>query len=114
MGQAHADESISQHEEYIVRIITNNVPRPVINGFELSAAEQAEFDYLDFENDSPTFFRFKGQLHDLGDFERGLGGSSMPEQFKGWDNYKSDSFFSGLVIRYGDDYETVVVGTFYS
>ena len=31
-----------------MRIKTNNVPRPVLDASELSIAEQADFDYLDW------------------------------------------------------------------
>lgn len=107
-------------------ITTNNVPRDVINSWELTAAEREQFDYLDWEaiddgRGSAEFFRFNGQLYDLGDMERGWNG--MPDGLKGWHNYLSDSFFSGIVIRYpylddygltnDFDYEHVIVGWYY-
>ena len=96
-----------------LRVITNNVPRDVIDAWQLTPDERAEFDYLNWDaieagNDSASFFRYKGELHDLGDFE-----GRPPEILKGWDGYQSDSFFSGIVVKYADDqFETVIVGTY--
>lgn len=100
-----------------MKIVTNNVPRDVIHGFELTPAERAEFDYLNWESiergeDDAQFFRYKGQLHDLGEFSADYGitkGSGFPEVLHGWDGYRSDSFFSALAVRYVEDYEQVVV-----
>lgn len=101
-----------------VKVITNNVPRPVIEAYELTLKEREEFDYLDWEaidkgEDSATFFRYKGELHDLGEFSADYGilkGSGLPEHLSKWDGYRSDSFFSALVVRYVENFEYVVVG----
>ncbi len=100
-------------------IITNNVPRDVIDAWELSPAEQAEFDYLDWRaieqgEDSASFARYKGELLDLNDLEPGPG-SCMPDAFAGWSAYRSESFFSGVLVRWveveGD--WLVVMGRYY-
>lgn len=102
-----------------MNITTDNVPRPVIDGWELTADERQEFDHLDWPaiwrgEDSAEFFRYKGQLYDLGEFTTDYGitrGSGLPDSLKGWDGYRSDSFFSALVIRWADErLESVVVG----
>ena len=101
-----------------MQIITNHVPRFVVDAYELSPAERAEFDYLDWPaiergEDSATFVRYKGELHDLGEFlttselSRGAGHHDL----SGWHGYRSDSFFSGLVVRFVDD-ESVIVGRY--
>jgi hypothetical protein len=99
-------------------IITNNVPRDVLDGYDLTLGERAEFDYLDWSaieqgEDSASFFRYKGEVYDLGEFGHTFG---MPEfsPIRAWDGYISDSFFSGIVVRFCDDFERVVVGRFYS
>jgi len=88
----------------MVRVTTNNIPRDVLYGFELTARERAEFDYYSTEEEfnSAEFFRYKGEVYDLGEFEV----ATIP----GWDGQQVDSFFSAIVIRYTDDYERVVVG----
>lgn len=96
-------------------IITNNVPRDIIESWEISEEERKDFDYIDWSKvdrgeDSVSFFRYKGELYDLGDFMR------IPEtlDFEGWDGYISDTFFSGILVKYTDDFESVVAGRFYS
>lgn len=99
-------------------IITNNVPRPVIEAYELTLKEREEFDYLDWKaiengEDNASFFRYKGQLYDLGEFSHQVltfKGSGLPAHLSKWDGYRSDSFFSALLVRYVKDFEYVVVG----
>lgn len=95
------------------RIITNNHARPLIDAYELTEAERKEFDYLDWDaidegEDSASFFRYKGRLYELGEFMR----TNDNGDFKEWDGYSSDSFFSGTLVRYSDD--CVVVGWYWS
>lgn len=99
-------------------IICNNVPRDILDGYDLTPAERAEFDYvnwpaIDAGEDSASFFRYRGTVYDLGEF---LITRTMPEfsPLNRWDGYISDSFFSGVVVRYVDNFERVIVGRFYS
>lgn len=92
-------------------IITNNVPRDIIEGWELTSSEREDFDYLDWNAidgglDSASFVRYKGQLYDLGDFEAAT-------LFPGWNGYVSDTFFSGILVRWVNT-EQVVMGRFFS
>lgn len=96
-------------------IITNNVPRDVLDASELTKSEQAEFDYLDWAaleagRDSRSFVRYKGVTYDLGDVEH----TGNLTAFREWDGFVSDSFFSGVLFRYVDDFERIVVGRYYS
>lgn len=99
-------------------IITNNVPRFIIEAYELTPKERTDFDYLDWPaiergEDSASFIRYKGEIYDLGEFER-WDNPASPTRL-GWDGIRTDSFFSGLVIRYADDsFESVVIGRYYS
>lgn len=100
-----------------VTVKTNHVPRDVVEGFELSAEERAQFDYVDWQSvdrgeASPTFFRYKGELHDLGEFTTWT--TTPHDELRSWDGYRSDTFFSALVVRYVDDFERVVVGVVFS
>lgn len=98
-----------------MRVITNNVPRLLIDAYDLTPTERAEFDYLNWDaidagEDSATFFRYKGQLYDLGAF---MAATSQP--LSAWNGYQSDTFFSATVVRYvPDDRDYVVVGRVYS
>jgi hypothetical protein len=102
-----------------VKITTNNVPRDVIDAWQLTAKEREEFDYLNWRAidegcDSASFVRYKGDLHDLGEFSGDWGimkGSGLPDSLAGWHAYRSDSVSTATVIRYvDDDFGRVVVG----
>lgn len=96
--------------ETVIR--TNNKPRPLIYGFELTDADRREFDYIDSDDfDSHEFFRYRGRLYDPSEFLRiDKGADSAMAK---WQGYSADSYFSGLVIRYTEDLESVVVGFWY-
>lgn len=89
-----------------MKIITNNHEREVIDGYQLSPAERAEFDYIDWGKvergeESPSFARYKGELYDLGDTE-----GTFPADRRWF--YISDSFFSGVLFRYPSDGDDIV------
>jgi hypothetical protein len=93
-------------------IVTNNVPRDLIDASELTEAEREEFDYLNWESidagtDSATFFRYRGDLYDLSNFTR-------TDNTPGWDGGYADTFFSAILVRLVNDNEQVVVGMEYS
>ena len=101
-----------------VTIITNHVPRDILDAYELTPRERKEFEYLDWPaiergEDSASFFRYKGTLYDLGDIPTVGWHAIDDDPFAGWHGVLSDSFFSGILVRYGVDHETVVVGRFY-
>ena len=94
-----------------MEIRTNNIPRDLIEEYQLSEKEREEFDYLDWAaiddgRDSATFFKYKGRLYDLGEFVR------TPESLKPWDGMAGDSAFSGVLIRLVDD--QIIVGQYFS
>lgn len=101
-----------------VTIITNNIPRDIVNAWELTANERNQFDYLNWDaiergEDSRDFFRYRGELYDLSEFERLTNsGLNIEKVFHKWQAYQSDSYFSGLVIRYVNDNEQIVIGRY--
>ena len=106
-----------------VEFTTNNVPRFVLDAYELTEKERAEFDYIDWDaiargEDSATFIRYRGWTYDLGDFMR-TNEIGLPDEFREWDGYVSDTFFSGIVVKYarednGDiDPERVIMGRYF-
>ena len=100
-------------------VITNGVPRDVIDAWDLSESEREQFDYLDWSaiergEDSASFFRYRGATYDLGEFSADYGitrGTGLPAHLSQWDGYAADSFFSATVVRFVDDGQRVVVGT---
>lgn len=96
-------------------ITTNNVPRWLEYGHELSDAERKEFDYLEGDSlDNNLFFRYKGQVYDLNEFVRLNDINPNTGLFKGWHAIKNETFFSGLIIKITDDSEQVIVGMYTS
>ena len=116
-----------------LKITTNNVPRDIIESHQLTEKERKEFDYLDWEaiergEDSAYFVRYRGELYSLSDFVRivprsgnvGPMGLTYPvddaSELSKWDGILTDSFFSGIVLRYCRDEfgrvdcERVVIG----
>jgi len=94
-------------------ITTNNQYRLLINGYELTTDERKDFDYYtEDEIDCATFFKFRGQVYDLGEFMRI---DNHPDtEFSAYAGYRSDSFFSGLLIKLSNCGDMVRVATYYS
>jgi len=94
-----------------MEIITNHQPRPADYGMyfvgSLRQKLRAEFDYLSEEEfDVAEFFNYRGVWYHIGEFLR-----CAAQQFPGWDGYHSDSYFSGIVIKYLYG-EGVIVGRY--
>ncbi len=93
------------------KVTTNNVPRDIIDGSQLTPKERERFDYLNrpaIEDGcgSASFFRYRGELYDLSEFTRfheALEGPRMPSDLAVWDGCMSDSAFSATVVRYVTD-----------
>lgn len=93
-----------------VKVTTNGHHRDVLGPESLTEAERKDFDYLDWPalergEDSASFVRYRGDLIDLGDLQ-----GAAPASLGSWHGYLSTSFFDGLVFRYVDDCQGVVVG----
>lgn len=92
-------------------IRTNNVPREIIDGWQLTEKEREQFDYIDWDkieegSDSASFFRYKGELYDLHEF--------MPAPYPEWNGYQSWSFSNGLFVKFVTrDYDEMVVVAYY-
>lgn len=98
----------------MLTITTNNQFRGIFYGFELTAKERAEFDYLtDEEMDGRVFFRYKKQTYDLGEFMRCNINGASPE-WSNWDGYFADSAFSGILVKYSQDFDHVKVASYYA
>jgi hypothetical protein len=96
-----------------VEIITNNVPREILDASQLTEAERKDFDYLDWDaleegRDSASFIRYRGELYDLNDTE-----GTFPADRRWF--YRSDSFFSGVLFRYApSDTDYIICGRYYA
>ncbi|CAB5237915.1 hypothetical protein UFOVP142_6 [uncultured Caudovirales phage] len=90
----------------MLKVITNNVPRDLLTWGEIPESARAKFDYIK-EDDrwDYRFFSYRGQWYDANEFMR----NNAPSLDRKWDGLNSDSFFSGIAIRYVQDYERIVV-----
>jgi hypothetical protein len=80
--------NVKRLEYRTMNIKTNNKPRPIIYGFELTNKEKEDYDFLEDIEDH-TFFRYKGYLYLLSDFMRI---DQNHTSFTGWHGHSSDSF----------------------
>ena len=104
-------------------IRTNNHWREPVSFYEMPKVAREQFDYVDNDSDryGPRFFEYRGCWYDTGEFFRIHAMSSSdphamraPEDspFHAWTGYQSDSFFSGVLIRYSEDFESIQVATY--
>jgi len=106
-----------------MNIITNNHPRDVIEAWELDGPTldkiKKEFDYIAWDDvESGTynvhFFQYKGELYDLDEFQP-TSGYPADSPLREWSGYISDTFFSGVLIKWAnEDMDKIVVGRFYT
>lgn len=99
-----------------VTIITDHKPRKLWSFEDLPKRWQKEFDYLgDDDKTDARFVKYHRWWYDTFDtqrIEREDFWSS--EQFRQWDSYRSDSYFSGVLFRFDEDLDHVFIGRFYS
>jgi hypothetical protein len=88
-----------------MKIITNNHYRHILYFYELEPSEQEELKDSYDDVEESTFFRYRGQVYDLGEFMR-----SEDNRFGDWQGYHCDSFFSSVLVKYDDSCEAVKVG----
>ena len=90
-----------------IKIMTNNKPRPLVYGYELTDKQKQDFDYIE-DIDSHDFVKYKNNIYDLSEFMRVENNDSL----KDWEGYSSDSYFSGTLVKYIDD-DSVIMGWYY-
>lgn len=87
-----------------MKITTNHQYRNLQALADLPHSVRADFNYVPMEDGYyPRFFRYRGAWYDSQEFIE-----PAPE---GWHGFQSDTFFSGVLIRFSPDYEQVMVGT---
>jgi hypothetical protein len=103
-------------------VYTNHHRRPLLDGWELTAEERRELDYLtdeEIEEAVARFVRVYGEVLDLHEFTA-LSPERYPAHdrppFRGWDGVLTTSHFSGLLVRFDAEApdEFVIVGQFVS
>jgi len=105
-------------EEITIR--GNGIPREIIYGYELSEKEKKEFDWAD-DIDTMAFFKYKDWIYSLSEImaiNNAVHNPNPLEWQKGYDGYMGDSFFSGILVKFGsnnfpDDTDYIRVYSFY-
>ena len=98
-----------------MNIITNNQPRFIVDASTLPIEQRESFDYIDWAavedgSESASFVQYKGSWYDLGEFMTVAG---MGDPFAGWDGYSSDTYFSGILVKFADE-DSVIMGRYYA
>lgn len=99
-----------------MNVITNNKPRMLLMWAELpEGIGGSEFDYVDdADRYEPRFFNYRGTWYDVFEFEY-ISDQPCYAPFRGkWDGVQTDSFFSGIVLRWFDEFNSVIVGRYYA
>ena len=104
-----------------LKIIGNGIPREILYGYNLSKKEKEDFDWLDDIDCSP-FFRYRGTVYSLNEImavNNPVHNPNPPDWQKGFDGYMGDSYFSGVLVKFGsndlpDDTDYIRVYRFYS
>lgn len=92
-----------------MKIITNHHYRPILHWSDLTEEEQ-NFRYGMYDDiEESSFFEYKDCVYDLNDFLR------VNEQWgkgiiKNWDGYHNETFFSSVLVKYDDSFESIKVG----
>ena len=107
-----------------MQIITNWTPRRLECLQDLPESKQSDFGYVD-DDCSLRFVCYRGEWHDVFDAQR-IEPNTGRTSPMGWamrvhagsplclfDSIESDSYFSGLLYRFGGD-ETVIVARYFS
>jgi len=98
-----------------MNVITNNKPRSLITWAELpEGIGESEFDYVeDGDRHEPRFFNYRGVWYDLFEFEYIYDQPCFAALRGKWTAVQTDSFFSGIVLRWFDKFNSVIVGRYF-
>ena len=88
-----------------MKIITNNKPRQLVYGYELTDNQKSDFDYLE-DIDGEQFVQYQGMIIHIGEFMR-LSGDSE-ESKAGWHGVHGLNAFCGVLVKLLDNGRIVV------
>ena len=106
-----------------MEIKTDQKYRPLEALCELPKKVAKDFDYVAEEDVRPRFVKYKGDWYDTYDTQRittgpYLMGWEMPVSkdhiLADWHAILSDTFFSAMVFKFSEDWESVIVGVYYA
>lgn len=99
-----------------MKIKTNNQWRELLNWYDLTESQQADFDYNGADEDS--YFMYKGRVHALAEYTMFNSVWSTPtvegDMLHGWHASAMQSAWTGTVIKVSACGDAVIVGYYYS
>ena len=90
-----------------MQIITNHQYRDIIDWHNLTNEEQSQFEGIACIC-LYDFFRYKGRVYIVSDFDR------VPDNLSDWDGCLGDSYFSGVLIKLNEFNDAVKCATYIS
>jgi hypothetical protein len=112
-----------EKREMKLTIKTNNHARELIPFADMPEKARKDFDYVVGDDEyTPRFFCYRGEWYDVDEFVRIVARKDYRGGFAycadddsallRWDGIQTDTYFSGVVVRYvGDDADAIVCGT---
>ena len=96
-----------------ITIITNNQYRDLLTWFDLTEKKKAWFsDSMSIEDlECYSFFKYKGSIYLCNDFLPIA--DKSPLYNTGFQGYSPDGYWSGTLMKYSDDCESVLIGRYY-
>ena len=92
-------------------IKTNGHRRGLVCMADLPPAAASDFDYVTGEDQySPRFFRYRDAWYDVDEFQR----APAIGELSAYDGIHPNSYFSGVAVKWADDYESVIAARYYS
>jgi hypothetical protein len=99
---------VQLQETEMSNIVTNNQPRALLDGMDLTDKEKADFDWLEnIDEMSGQFVRYRGQAYCLDEF---MVLQTDEGPLADWHGYAAQSAFSAVLIRLDEHNETVTMG----
>ena len=96
-----------------IKVTTNHHWTHFLYGYELTPKEREDFDYIE-DIDNHDFIRYRGMVIDPYEMFAITDTMRLHHDYGEWEGYQSDSYFSGIVIRYSVDCESYQIGTYTS
>ena len=84
-------------------------PQQIKYDYEVPKKVLDDYDWLDEDDKAIGWIKHRKRWYHLSDFMRADKDSPM---FPKWDGYHSDSFFSGVLVKFTDDGDGVYIRTY--
>jgi len=92
------------------KIISNYHWHPILDAEQLTAKQRADIAYTD---DCAPVFLYRGRAYAIDELYT-TSFHHAPAWIREWDGYASDSYFSGIVVKFSGDRDAVQIGIYLS